>query len=127
MRDPTTLAEVSTLLERVAAPFGPKVRQPARQPAQHRAKARGAKRRDTVRSALRERYDTMDALDSLLETLGMPKRRFRTIDEAHRAILERLEKTPDAARIETDIINSARRVGGELDRLTNAIVSRRRE
>jgi hypothetical protein len=119
--DPATVNDLAGLLERVAEA----VHQSPRKSRTRARKKVANPRRSAVRSALQEGYTTLESLGGILDRLKIDRDTIATVEDAQRAILGRLDSVADPNHIEIDIIEGATRPGGELGRLTEAIVSKR--
>jgi hypothetical protein len=126
LRDPRMMEELASLLERVA--------ERARTPRPHRSpksipkkSASSARQLGVVRTALRDTYTSFDALDPLLERLGLNPDAYKRIADAHDAILDLIARSPDGSQLTRVILDSSVHPAGELDQLTAAIVTNTRK
>ncbi len=125
MRDPSTMNDLAELLERVTET----VSQNSRKTKEEKPRSRGHGKitpayRGAVRTALQEGYPTLESLGGLFDRLKIDRKTVATVEDAHRSILAHLDKVADPDRIKDDIIEGSIRLGGELGRLTDAIVSK---
>jgi hypothetical protein len=119
MRDPEVMATLASLLENLAS-------------TSHRPRAvqrRKSKQQQiqAIRDALIESYPTLDSLVSLFERLGFGHHNYTSVADAHGAILAEMSTADDAERIAREVLGEATRIGGELEQLTKAIVTKRRQ